>query len=393
MKNPIVTVLFPCLNEEKSLAFCINEARNTLHTANLSAEILVADNGSADDSRKIAKELGVRVISVENKGYGAAIRGGIEAALGQIIVMADADGSYDLRELPRFIEAIEQSNADLIIGNRFRGGIEMHAMPTLHRYLGNPVLSFLGRLFHRAKIGDFHCGMRAIRKSSISGLRFSTYGMEFASEMIVKSLMAGLSVAEIPTKLRRDLRDRKSHLRTWKDGWAHLSFLIILSPKWALLLPGLAILLFGVTMTTFLLFGPLQIFSLTFDTQTLVYSSSSIITGMLCLNIWKVTVLFQERLGFKKNLKSIELIVNTFLTRWNLLISVISFFSSIILIFTSLWYWKLNSFGNLDSNIALRFGVAGTLFLTLSLQSLFFNFFWRFVNYLNQENTIRWRDF
>lgn len=382
----------PCLNEAKSLEYCITEAKRIVSLSRIDAEILIADNGSTDGSVEIAQKLGARVIHVDNKGYGAALRGGISAARGNIIVVADADGSYDFSEVPKFIYAIEVLKADLVIGNRFRGGIERNAMPILHRYLGNPVLSFLGRLFYRTEIRDFHCGMRAIRKSSFSKLSLSSYGMEFASEIIVRALMAGQKVVEIPTKLRKDLRGRKSHLNTWRDGWAHLIFLMVLSPNWVLMIPGLVMFSLGTFLTAILLIGPIDFYSITLDTQALIYSCSFVITGMLCLNIWKIANLSREKIGFGRRDKFVELIVSKFIERWNGAVSIVGTLCSLALMLFSIWYWKENSFGDLDSQIALRLAVSSSLFLALSLQSFFFKVFWAFINSLNRENLINWRE-
>ena len=239
-----LTVLMPCLNEIQTLKRCIQKAYQFLSEAGISGEVLIADNGSTDGSQKIAEAAGARVIEVAQRGYGAALQAGIGAAQSRYIVMGDSDDSYDFSDLSMFVEQL-RSGADLVMGNRFQGGIAPGAMPLLHRYLGNPVLSFLGRLFFRAKIGDFHCGLRAFSRTSILRLGLVAPGMEFASEMIAKAVLAGLRVEEVPTTLRPDGRGRPAHLRTWRDGWRHLRFLLLFCPRWLFLYPGMTMLSLG----------------------------------------------------------------------------------------------------------------------------------------------------
>ena len=219
-----VSVVIPCLNEARTLAACIEKAQRAFQKHVIRGEVVVADNGSNDGSQDIARNMGARVIDVQQKGYGSALMGGIDAARGRYIVMGDADDTYDFSQLPRFVDKL-RDGYELVMGNRFAGGIEPGAMPPLHRYLGNPVLSFIGRMFFWSNIGDFHCGFRAFSKSAYEKLGMRTCGMEFASEMVVKATLAGLRIAEVPTTLSRDRRGRPPHLRTWRDGWRHLRFM------------------------------------------------------------------------------------------------------------------------------------------------------------------------
>lgn len=234
----------PCLNEARTVGQCVRAAREFLERSGTSGEVLVADNGSSDGSREIAEGAGARVIPVPERGYGAALLGGIAAARGKYVIMGDADCSYDFLQLDAFVERL-RAGARLVMGNRFRGGIEPGAMPLLHRYLGNPVLSFLGRMFFRTRIGDFHCGIRGFHRESVESLGLVSSGMEFASEMVAKAALAGLPIAEVPTRLRPDGRDRPPHLRTWRDGWRHLKFLLLFCPRWLFLYPGLLLLAGG----------------------------------------------------------------------------------------------------------------------------------------------------
>lgn len=238
-----LTILMPCLNEAKTVVQCVEAGSAFLRRAGITGEILVADNGSTDGSQELARAAGARVVDIPERGYGAALMGGIAAAQGRFVIMGDADSSYDFENLDAFVERL-RSGARLVMGNRFQGGIAKGAMPPLHRYLGNPVLSFVGRLFFRTDIGDFHCGIRGFHRESIAALGLVSTGMEFASEMVAKAALAGLPIAEVPTQLRPDGRGRPPHLRTWRDGWRHLKFLLLFCPRWLFLYPG-AFLLAG----------------------------------------------------------------------------------------------------------------------------------------------------
>jgi glycosyltransferase involved in cell wall biosynthesis len=253
-----LTILIPCLNEEETLAICIEKAHGYLNRAGIAGEVVVADNGSTDRSIEIAERVGARVIPVLERGYGGALRGGIRAARGRYVIMGDADDSYDFSDLTAFVNVL-QTGADLVMGNRFKGGIAPGAMPPLHRYLGNPVLSRLGRLLFRAPVGDFHCGLRGFRRTAILDLGLQTSGMEFASEMVVQASLRGLRIEEVPTELSKDGRSRPPHLNTWRDGWRHLRFLLLHSPRWTFAYPGLAMLALGLALVALLLQGQLAI--------------------------------------------------------------------------------------------------------------------------------------
>ncbi|WP_119389766.1 glycosyltransferase family 2 protein [Taklimakanibacter lacteus] len=278
-----LTILIPCLNEAETLATCIGKSKLFLEISGITGEVLVADNGSTDGSQKIAADMGARVISVPTKGYGAALWAGIKAAKGKFVIMGDADDSYDFSSLSLFVGKL-RGGADLVMGNRFRGGIAPGAMPFLHRYLGNPVLSFLGRLFFDIHIGDFHCGLRGFDRERMTSLELRTTGMEFASEMIVRSALAGYRIEEVPATLAKDGRSRPPHLRTWRDGWRHLSFLLVYSPKWLFLYPGLAIMLFGVLVAGLLLPGKMRVGSVDFDIHTFAVGCISTLVGVQAIS-------------------------------------------------------------------------------------------------------------
>ncbi len=255
-----LTILMPCLNEAETLAICIRKARAFLSEYGVQGEVMIADNGSTDGSQDIARSEGAVVVDVPARGYGAALLGGIEASRADYVIMGDADDSYDFSNLMPFVEKL-RAGADVVVGNRFRGGVSKGAMPFLHRFLGNPVLSFLGRLFFRIRVGDFHCGLRGFNRERVNRLNLITPGMEFASEMIVKAALDGQRIEEVPTTLRPDGRSRPPHLRTWRDGWRHLRFLLIFSPRYLYQVPGLVMLVAGILGALLLVGGPRQIAS------------------------------------------------------------------------------------------------------------------------------------
>jgi Glycosyl transferase family 2 len=279
-----LTVVIPCLNEAETLAVCVDKARGAIASMGVNGEVVVADNGSTDGSREIAAAHGARVVPVAVRGYGAALQAGIRAAQGEYVIMADGDDSYALDDLEPFVEAL-RDGADLVMGNRFAGGIAPGAMPPLHRYVGNPVLSFIGRRMFRVPVGDFHCGMRGFRRDRVLDLDLNTTGMEFASEMVVRSAVSGLDITEVPTTLRPDGRSRRPHLRTWRDGWRHLRFLLTLSPRWLLLYPGLALVLVGGVAFGVLAAGPVTIGGVTFDVQTMTAAATALVVGLQAVGL------------------------------------------------------------------------------------------------------------
>lgn len=294
MKNsPILSFVIPCLNEAISLPVAINDCHQGGLSSNVSYEIIVSDNGSTDGSQDIAVSLGCRVVNAKIRGYGAALAAGISSANGYYIIMGDADGTYNFSDAPLFLSCL-QSGSDLVMGNRFRGKIESGAMPFLHRYLGNPVLSGLGRLFFGIKVNDFHCGLRAFKREAILGLSLSSIGMEYASEMVIKASLRDLKIDEVPTGLRLDHPDRTPHLRTWRDGWRHLKFMLSFSPKYAFL--SFSLFLFALSFLGFISFAfewrPLS------GTNTLVVSSFSFLAALGLLSDYLTTrVMFSDAYG------------------------------------------------------------------------------------------------
>jgi hypothetical protein len=275
-----LTILMPCLNEAETLGVCIEKAQRYLKRSGVSGEVVIADNGSTDGSQDIARRLGARVVDVPRRGYGAALIGGIEAARGRYTIFGDADDSYDFEALDPFIERL-RTGKDIVMGNRFRGGIAPGAMPFLHKYLGNPVLTAIGRLLFRVPAGDFHCGLRGFNTERIRALNLNATGMEFASEFVVRAALASYSIDEVPTTLKPDGRSRPPHLRTWRDGWRHLRFLLLFSPSWLFLFPGALLIAAGAIGALVLLPGPVKVsHHLTLDTHSLLVSSISVIIGI-----------------------------------------------------------------------------------------------------------------
>lgn len=274
-----VTVVLPCLNEAETLAVCVQKAVKCLAELGVKGEVLVSDNGSTDGSQEIAVANGARVVSAPIRGYGGALMAGIEAARGEYVIMADSDDSYDLSNLGPFIDKLREGN-DVVMGNRFKGGIGPGAMPPLHRYLGNPVLSWLGRWLFNLKVGDFHCGIRGFSRDRILALGLCMPGMEFASELVVRASLAGYSIVEVPTTLQKDGRSRPPHLRTWRDGWRHLRFLLVLSPRRTLIHPGFVLGTVGAAGMIALTLGPVRIGGLALDVNALAYTCMAVLVGI-----------------------------------------------------------------------------------------------------------------
>jgi glycosyltransferase involved in cell wall biosynthesis len=369
-----LSVVMPCLNESATVGICVQKALASMERHGIRGEVIVADNGSTDGSREIAKESGARVVPIETRGYGSALRGGIAAARGRFILMGDADDSYDFSQLGAFVAKLREGY-DLVMGNRFQGGILPGAMPPLHRYLGNPVLTGIGRLFFRSPVGDFHCGLRAFRKDAIERLDLRTLGMEFASEMIVKATAFGLRIAEIPTTLSPDGRDRAPHLRTWRDGWRHLRFLLLYSPRWLFLYPGIALLVLGTLVSAFLLPGPIMIGNVGFDVDTLLFAAMAILIGFQSIVFAMFTKVFAISEALLPEDSRLSWLFRYVTLETGLVVGVL-----LILAGTGAWvlgleYWRSYHFGALDPAKALRIVIPGVVFFTLGVQVILSSFF------------------
>ncbi|WP_218509605.1 glycosyltransferase family 2 protein [Variovorax sp. dw_308] len=364
-----LTILMPCLNEARTLPACIAKAQDFLTRSGVRGEVLVSDNGSSDGSQTLAMACGARVVSVPVRGYGAALIAGIEAAKGQYVIMGDADQSYDFGELDGFVAAL-RSGSQLVMGNRFRGKILPGAMPPLHRYLGNPVLSFVGRLFFKSPIGDFHCGLRGFERQAILQLRLCCDGMEFASEMVVKATLSHLRIAEVPTTLSPDGRDRPPHLRTWRDGWRHLRFLLLFTPRWLFLYPGAALALLGFTQLVLAQFHPGGWGRWPVGIHTQLLASAGMVLGYQ-------TMLFAMGAVLARHCARLNTIHPR--ERWALhvaggsLLPVgggLATLAGLGLCASLTWEWGSSGFGSLDPEAAMRQIIPGIALLLMGTQSV-----------------------
>jgi glycosyltransferase involved in cell wall biosynthesis len=351
-----VSVVMPCLNESATIASCVEKTLRTIHQLNLRGEVVIGDNGSIDGSQRIASDLGARVISVEKRGYGSALQGAIAAARGRFVVMGDSDGSYDFTQIGDFIAKLNEGY-DLVVGNRFRGGILPGAMPASHRYLGNPVLTAVGQLFFKSPVGDFHCGLRAFRRDTIGQLNLQTLGMEFASEMIVKATIFGLRLAELPTTLSPQAQGRTTHLRTWRDGWRHLRFLLLYSPRWLFLYPGLALFIFGALVSVWLLMGPRTVGGVTFDIDTLLFSAMTVLIGFQAINFAAFTEIFAVTHGLLPAHPRLTKLFRYVKLETGLVVGGALLLAGIGMWVVGLRYWSGMHFGPLNPVKALRIAV------------------------------------
>lgn len=373
-KNLELSIVMPCLNEAETLAICIKKAHSFFDANNVNGEVVIADNGSTDGSIAIAKSHNARVVHAEQKGYGSALKAGIEGANGTYIIMGDADDSYDFSNLIPYLNKLREG-FDLVMGNRFKGGIEKDAMPFLHKYLGNPVLSFIGRLFFKIKIGDFHCGLRGFSKSAYQKMDLKTSGMEFASEMVVKSKLNNLSITEVPTTLKKDGRTRAPHLKTWSDGWRHLRFLMLYAPNWLFLYPGIILTVIGFILSSLLVIKPLPFEGFTLDVHTLLYSSGFMLVGFQFIIFYGLTKIFaveNELLPKSNRYNKLFKVIN--LER-GLILGFLLLLIGLFLSFKGLDVWSNTNFGNLDASTTLRVIIPALTALQLGIQTILFSLF------------------
>jgi hypothetical protein len=383
-----LTILLPCLNEAETLGTCIEKAKKTLEANAIRGEVLVADNGSSDRSREIAQQHGARVVSVERRGYGAALLGGIAAARGRFVIMGDADDSYDFANLMPFVEQLRAGH-DLVMGNRFRGGIAPGAMPPLHRYLGNPLLTAIGRLFFKSAAGDFHCGLRGFRRAAIERLNLRTTGMEFASEMVVKATLLGLRVTEVPTTLSRDGRTRAPHLRSWRDGWRHLRFLLLFSPRWLFLYPGFALIAAGAALFALILPGPRTIAGVTLDVNTLMYASVAMMLGTQSVIFATFTKIYAVTHGLHPPDPRLDQLFRYVSLETGVLVGALLLIIGLVGSTIAVDFWGQHSFGDLDPRQTLRLIIPSTLFLALGLQLVLASFFLSVLGLATRDESAR----
>lgn len=369
-----LSVVLPCLNESETVGTCVAKAVAALQREGINGEVIVADNGSTDGSVELAQAKGARVLHVEQRGYGNALRGGIQAARGVYVLMADSDDSYDFSHIPRFVAEL-RNGCDLVMGNRFRGGIRDGAMPFLHRYLGNPVLTALGRLFFGSSCRDFHCGLRAFRKESYERMDIRSTGMEFASEMVVKASLLGMKVSEVPTTLSPDGRSRAPHLRTWHDGWRHLRFLLMYSPRWLFLYPGIASIALGLAASIWLLPGPRRVGNVVFDVHTLEYAFGSLLVGFQLLAFAVFTKVFAITEGLLPEDPRLNQLFRYIKLETGLISGALLVLVGIAGSVFALSSWARTSFGPITSANTLRIVMFSVFAMVLGPQVIFSSFF------------------
>jgi glycosyltransferase involved in cell wall biosynthesis len=373
------SIVMPCLNEAETLETCIVKARRALEKHHITGEIVVADNGSTDGSAQIAARLGARVIFVETKGYGSALMGGITAARGKYVIMGDADDSYDFANLEPFIVKL-RDGYDLVMGNRFAGGIKPGAMPFLNRYLGNPVLTAIARLlFYRPAVHDFHCGLRGFSREAVLGMNLRTTGMEFASEIVVKAVLNQLRITEVPTTLSPDGRRRPSHLRRWRDGWRHLRFLLLYCPRWLFVYPGSLLMAVGVAAMFSLLPGPRAIRGAVFDVHTLLFAAAAIIVGFQAVFLGIFTKIFGVVEGLLPRDRRLEIAFRYVNLEVGIGVGATLFIAGFLLALYGVRVWELSGFGPLSVPVTLRIAIPSVCCMILGAQIILCSFVLSFI--------------
>ena len=378
MSEPLqLTILMPCLNEAETIAQCIEKAKRGIERSGVPGEILIADNGSTDGSQAIAEKLGARVVPVREKGYGNALRGGIAAARGKFILMGDADDSYDFSEADRFVKKF-QEGYDLVMGCRLPvggGTIMPGAMPWKNRWIGNPVLSFIGRLFFKCPAHDFHAGLRAFTKDALEKMELQTTGMEFASEMVIKATLKRFRIAEVPITLHKDGRSRPPHLKPWRDGWRHLRFMLIYSPRWLFLVPGLLLSALGILFSAALAVKDIQLGGILLNVGTLMMACMAVIVGFQLVAFAFFTKVFAIAEGLLPEDPKLAGVFKIFTLEKGIIAGLLVLLAGAALFLRALWLWKQTHFGVLPPEENLRRLIpAGTL-IVLGIQTVFSSFF------------------
>jgi glycosyltransferase involved in cell wall biosynthesis len=374
-----VSIVMPCLNEAETVGACVTKARAALAANGVCGEVLVADNGSTDGSREIAAAAGARVVPVVDRGYGSALMGGIAAARGRFVLMGDADDSYDFGELPRFLAPL-RAGAELVQGCRLKAGggtVLPGAMPVLHRWWGNPMFSWMARTWFRAPINDVHCGLRAFTKDLYQRLGLRCTGMEFASEMVIKASLARARIAEVPITLSPDgRRSRRRHLRTFRDGWRHLSFYLIYSPRWLFLAPGLALVLLALLGYIVAMPG-MRIGGVQFDVSTLLFASLGFICGYQSIVFAVLTKVFAIVEGLLPPDPRIDVVARVLVLERGLAAGAILGLAGTGLLGVAVEHWRVRHFGALDYEVSLRWVIPGVTLTVLGLQTVFASFYLR----------------
>jgi hypothetical protein len=378
MNEPVVlTILMPCLNEAETIARCIEKAKVGLQRAGVPGEILIADNGSTDGSQAIATQLGARVVQVVAKGYGNALRGGIEAAHGEWLVMGDADDSYDFTEADRFVKRF-QAGDELVMGCRLPSGggkIMPGAMPWKNRWIGNPVLTSIGRLFFNCPAHDFHSGLRGFTKTAYYKMELQTTGMEFASEMAIKGTLKGLKISEVPITLHKDGRSRPPHLKPWRDGWRHLRFMLLYSPRWLFLIPGLALTVLGMLLAAVLSVGNLKLGAVVLDVGTLSVAGMVTIIGFQLVAFALFTKVFAIAERLLPEDPKLNSWFKIFTLEKGLIFGLVVLFAGLALLGRAVWFWEQAGFGLLVQEDNLRRLIPAATLVVLGIQVVFSSFF------------------
>jgi len=369
-----LSIVMPCLNEVETLATCIQKARLAIDRLGLKAEIVVADNGSTDGSQELARELGARVVDVVRKGYGSALIGGIDATRGELVIMGDADDSYDFSAIRPLVDRLREGH-DLVMGNRFAGEIKQGAMVWSHRWVGNPVLTAISRLFFHTPVGDMHCGLRGFRKDAYSKLHLSATGMEFASEMVIKASLQGMKIAEVPVVLSPDGRSRPPHLRTWRDGWRHLRFMLLFSPRWLFLYPGLILFAVGAVLSLVLLPGPVVVAGVRLDIHTLLVAGFLALLGYQLVLFALFTKFFAIRVGFHPPHPVLQSMFRYITLEVGLAVGVLLALAGLVSLIVAVASWSAVGFGNLNPDTTMREVIPAVVLTALGTQTVFAAFF------------------
>jgi glycosyltransferase involved in cell wall biosynthesis len=368
-----LSIVMPCLNEVKTVGTCVQKALAYLQMNNINGEVVVADNGSTDGSQAIAHNLGARVVSVESRGYGNALRAGIEASRGRFVIMGDSDDSYDFLDLKPFVQQL-RAGYDLVLGNRFHGGIAPGAMPALHKFFGNPLLTFIGRTLYRSPSHDFYCGLRGFRRDAVLSLDLDSSGMEFALEMIAKGTIHGLRITEVPTRLAADGRGRPSHLRSWRDGWRSLRLFLLLSPRGLFLYPGAAIFLLGSAGTSILFIGELPVGRITFAEHTMVLTAAAINIGFEIMLFWVFAKVVAIQRGLMLRDMNFERFREAIPLERGLALGAVFILLGLVTLGAAVAAWSELGFGDLPRGITIRLVIASSTTLVLGTQIIYGSF-------------------
>jgi glycosyltransferase involved in cell wall biosynthesis len=367
-----LSIVMPCLNEAETLATCIRKAQSYLRRSGVSGEIVVGDNGSTDGSQEIASRLGARVIPVPIRGYGAALYGAITAARGRYCIMGDSDDSYDFESLDAFVEKL-RAGYDVVMGNRFLGGIRPGAMPWKNRYIGNPILSTIGKILFRAGVGDFHCGLRGFAKSAFQTMDLRTTGMEFASEMVIKARLMGLKMTEVPTVLSPDGRSRPPHLLPYRDGWRHLRFMLLFSPNWLFLYPGMALMLVGLAVGGLLLGQPIHINTIRLGLDTHIYCSTCVVAGFQAILFSLLSRFYAIREGLYPETARDRKLGQLITLERGLVSGAAILLTGLAAALYAVWHWKQHAFGDLDTEHIARIVIPSSVAISLGIEIILFS--------------------